>query len=71
MACPPEIGVGIREELVRVVWHNIAGAGFDFKLYVHPTYSAILPRLDNKDQDQEVKECVISCMGLVISNLQA
>ncbi|KAI3860700.1 hypothetical protein MKX03_014736, partial [Papaver bracteatum] len=48
------------------------GAGFDYKLYyVHPTCNAILPRLDNKDQDQEVKECVISCMGLVISILQA
>ncbi|GLJ25166.1 hypothetical protein SUGI_0481390 [Cryptomeria japonica] len=40
---------------------------FDFQPYVHPIYSTILMRLANQDQDQEVKECAISCMGLVIS----
>ncbi|CAH1443972.1 unnamed protein product [Lactuca virosa] len=40
---------------------------FDFKPYVHPIYNAILSRLTNQDQDQEVKECAISCMGLVVS----
>ncbi|KAI3993229.1 hypothetical protein MKX01_009972 [Papaver californicum] len=62
-------------ELVRVVRPNVAGVGFDYKPYVHPIYNAILMRLANQDQDQEVKECAISCMGLVIStfgdNLQA
>ncbi|XP_026446705.1 cullin-associated NEDD8-dissociated protein 1-like [Papaver somniferum] len=62
-------------ELVRVVRPNVAGVGFDYKPYVHPIYNAILTRLANQDQDQEVKECAISCMGLVIStfgdNLQA
>ncbi|KAJ6706645.1 hypothetical protein OIU79_011139 [Salix purpurea] len=54
-------------ELVRVVRPNIQSFGFDFKPYVHPIYNAIMSRLTNQDQDQEVKECAISCMGLVIS----
>ncbi|KAL7587282.1 hypothetical protein Lser_V15G37693 [Lactuca serriola] len=51
-------------ELVRA---NIEVSNFDFKPYVHPIYNAILSRLTNRDQDQEVKECAISCMGLVVS----
>ncbi|XP_022716324.1 cullin-associated NEDD8-dissociated protein 1-like isoform X3 [Durio zibethinus] len=54
-------------ELVRVLRSNLEGFGFNFKPYVHPIYSAIMSRLTNQDQDQEVKECAISCMGLVIS----
>ncbi|XP_022929375.1 cullin-associated NEDD8-dissociated protein 1 [Cucurbita pepo subsp. pepo] len=54
-------------ELVRVVRPGIEGQGFDFKQYVHPIYNAIMSRLTNQDQDQEVKECAISCMGLVVS----
>ncbi|KAL2460609.1 Cullin-associated NEDD8-dissociated protein 1 [Abeliophyllum distichum] len=54
-------------ELVRVVRPNIEGYGFDFKPYVQPIYNAIMARLTNQDQDQEVKECAISCMGLVVS----
>ncbi|XP_031392996.1 cullin-associated NEDD8-dissociated protein 1 [Punica granatum] len=54
-------------ELVRVVRPNIEVYGFDFKPYVRPIYNAIMSRLTNQDQDQEVKECAISCMGLVIS----
>uniref|UniRef100_A0A7N2L241 Cullin-associated NEDD8-dissociated protein 1 n=1 Tax=Quercus lobata TaxID=97700 RepID=A0A7N2L241_QUELO len=54
-------------ELVRVVRPDIEGFGFDFKAYVHPIYNAIMSRLTNQDQDQEVKECAISCMGLVVA----
>ncbi|KAL3538471.1 hypothetical protein ACH5RR_001837 [Cinchona calisaya] len=54
-------------ELVRVVRPNIEGSGFDFKPYVHPIYNAIMARLTNQDQDQEVKESAITCMGLVVS----
>ncbi|KAL8208860.1 hypothetical protein R6Q57_008272 [Mikania cordata] len=54
-------------ELVRVVRPNIKVLDFDFKPYVHPIYNAIISRLTNQDQDQEVKECAISCMGLVVS----
>ncbi|KAG5096325.1 hypothetical protein JHK82_046179 [Glycine max] len=54
-------------ELVRVVRPNIEGSGFDFRPYVHPIYNGIMSRLINQDQDQEVKECAISCMGLIVS----
>ncbi|RWR90283.1 cullin-associated NEDD8-dissociated protein 1 isoform X1 [Cinnamomum micranthum f. kanehirae] len=54
-------------ELVRVVRPSFQACSFDFKPYVRPIYNAILARLANQDQDQEVKECAISCMGLVIS----
>ncbi|XP_047980152.1 cullin-associated NEDD8-dissociated protein 1-like [Salvia hispanica] len=54
-------------ELVRVVRPDIEVFDFDFKPYVHPIYAAIMSRLTNQDQDQEVKECAISCMGLVVS----
>ncbi|CAI9101498.1 OLC1v1038835C1 [Oldenlandia corymbosa var. corymbosa] len=54
-------------ELVRVVRPTVEGSGFDFKPYVHPIYNAIMARLTNQDQDQEVKECAITCMGLVVS----
>eukprot|EP01018_Ginkgo_biloba_P019172 Gb_04165 [translate_table: standard] len=55
-------------ELVRAIRPKFETPSvFDFKPYVHPIYNAILTRLANQDQDQEVKECAISCMGLVIS----
>ncbi|KAG6408683.1 hypothetical protein SASPL_131701 [Salvia splendens] len=54
-------------ELVRVVRPDIEVYDFDFKPYVHPIFAAIMSRLTNQDQDQEVKECAISCMGLVVS----
>ncbi|XP_074579809.1 cullin-associated NEDD8-dissociated protein 1 [Curcuma longa] len=54
-------------ELVRVLRPNFETSTPDFRPYVSPIYSAILARLANQDQDQEVKECAISCMSLVIS----
>eukprot|EP00850_Spirogloea_muscicola_P001350 SM000005S17147 [mRNA] locus=s5:408611:419235:+ [translate_table: standard] len=42
---------------------------FDFKPYVQPLYSATMKRLTAQDQDQEVKECTITCMCLIISIL--
>ncbi|KAK1402413.1 Cullin-associated NEDD8-dissociated protein 1 [Heracleum sosnowskyi] len=54
-------------EIVRFVRQNIEGSSFDFKPYVYPIYNAIMARLKDKDQDKEVKECAISCMGLVVS----
>uniref|UniRef100_A0A0E0CG84 Cullin-associated NEDD8-dissociated protein 1 n=1 Tax=Oryza meridionalis TaxID=40149 RepID=A0A0E0CG84_9ORYZ len=39
----------------------------DYRPYIGPIYKAILARLANQDQDQEVKECAISCMSLVVS----
>ncbi|KAF5731795.1 cullin-associated NEDD8-dissociated protein 1 [Tripterygium wilfordii] len=54
-------------ELVHILRPNTEGFDFDFKPYVRPIYNSIMSRLTNQDQDQEVKECAISCMGLVIS----
>ncbi|XP_076937152.1 cullin-associated NEDD8-dissociated protein 1-like [Bidens hawaiensis] len=54
-------------ELVQVVRPDIKVLDFDFKPYVRPMYDGIMSRLTNQDQDQEVKECAISCMGLVVS----
>ncbi|XLU52748.1 hypothetical protein S245_047396, partial [Arachis hypogaea] len=54
-------------ELIRVVRPSIEGSGFDFRPYVHPIYNGIMSRIINQDQDQEVKECAISCIGLIVS----
>ncbi|CAH9086044.1 unnamed protein product [Cuscuta europaea] len=54
-------------ELVRVLRPDIQGHSFDFRPYVHPIYNAIMARFTNQDQDQEVKECTITCIGLVVS----
>lgn len=54
-------------ELVHVLRPTFEICAFDFKPYVNMIYKAILARLANQDQDQEVKECAISCMSLVIS----
>lgn len=54
-------------ELVRVLRPSVEGFAFDFKPYIHPIYKAIMSRMTNQDQDQEVKECAITCMGLVIA----
>ncbi|KAM3254061.1 hypothetical protein ACQJBY_047904 [Aegilops geniculata] len=54
-------------ELVRVLRPNFEARSIDFRPYISPIYKAILGRLANQDQDQEVKECAISCMSLVIA----
>ncbi|VAI12984.1 unnamed protein product [Triticum turgidum subsp. durum] len=54
-------------ELVRVLRPNFEARSIDFRPYISPIYKAILGRLVNQDQDQEVKECAISCMSLVIA----
>ncbi|VAH40601.1 unnamed protein product [Triticum turgidum subsp. durum] len=54
-------------ELVRVLRPNFEAPSIDFRPYIIPIYKAILARLANQDQDQEVKECAISCMSLVIA----
>ncbi|KAL6549244.1 Cullin-associated NEDD8-dissociated protein 1 [Orobanche hederae] len=54
-------------ELVRVVRPKVEDSGFDFKPFAHPIYNAIMVSLTNPDEDQEVKDCAITCLGLVIS----
>uniref|UniRef100_A0A0D9YMW4 Uncharacterized protein n=1 Tax=Oryza glumipatula TaxID=40148 RepID=A0A0D9YMW4_9ORYZ len=53
------------EELVRVFRPNSEPHSPDYRPYIGPIYKAILARLAN--QDQEVKECAISCMSLALS----
>uniref|UniRef100_A0A0E0G1V5 Cullin-associated NEDD8-dissociated protein 1 n=1 Tax=Oryza nivara TaxID=4536 RepID=A0A0E0G1V5_ORYNI len=53
-------------ELVRVLRPNFEARTLDYRPYIGPIYKAILARLANQDQDQEVKECAISCMSLVV-----
>ncbi|XP_052143483.1 cullin-associated NEDD8-dissociated protein 1-like isoform X1 [Oryza glaberrima] len=57
------------EELVRVLRPNSEPHSPDYRPYIGPIYKAILARLANQDQDQdqEVKECAISCMSLALS----
>ncbi|XP_024525263.1 cullin-associated NEDD8-dissociated protein 1 isoform X2 [Selaginella moellendorffii] len=55
-------------ELVKAIRPD-QGSTFNFVPYVQPIYGAILKRLTAQDQDQEVKECAIFCMGLVVSIL--
>jgi cullin-associated NEDD8-dissociated protein 1 len=54
-------------ELVRVLRPNFEARTLDYRPYIGPIYKAILARLANQDQDQEVKECAISCMSLALS----
>ncbi|KAK1382847.1 Cullin-associated NEDD8-dissociated protein 1 [Heracleum sosnowskyi] len=54
-------------EIICIVRPNTEGCNFDFEPYVYPIYNAIMERLTNQDQDQEVKKCAIFCMGLVVS----
>eukprot|EP00898_Chlorokybus_atmophyticus_P001722 jgi/Chlat1/2550/Chrsp175S02405 len=57
-------------ELVKVIRPRVDGSStFDFQPYVKPLYTCILQRLTAQDQDQEVKECAIGGMGLVLALL--
>ncbi|CAI5988630.1 unnamed protein product [Closterium sp. NIES-64] len=44
-------------------------SNFDFAPYVPLFYDAVMKRLTAQDQDLEVKECAIGCMGLLVSIL--
>uniref|UniRef100_I1NXN6 Uncharacterized protein n=1 Tax=Oryza glaberrima TaxID=4538 RepID=I1NXN6_ORYGL len=62
-ACPKLI------EWFREREENVKPHSPDYRPYIGPIYKAILARLANQDQDQdqEVKECAISCMSLALS----
>jgi hypothetical protein len=44
-------------------------AGFDYAPYSGPLYAAVLRRLDAHDIDQEIKECAIEAMGLLVTHM--
>ncbi|KAL8156104.1 hypothetical protein AgCh_001263 [Apium graveolens] len=54
------------DEIVRVVRPKTQGYNFDYKPCIYPIYNAIMECLVNQDQYQEVKECAISSIGLVV-----
>ena len=53
-------------ELVRVLRPEPPAADFDFRPHVGALFSCARDQLNKADQEHEVKECAISCMGLVI-----
>ena len=60
----------VASELVRVLRPAPPQVDFaDFQAFVPPLFACAKARLLAQDQDQEVKECAISCMGLVLSHL--
>lgn len=61
-------GLRVLSELVRVVRPS-ADSKFDYKPYVQQIYNACLQQLKAQDIDQEVKECAINCMGIIVATL--
>ncbi|TVU32710.1 hypothetical protein EJB05_24458 [Eragrostis curvula] len=59
--------LAIGDRYYKVTAEALRASSVDFRPYIGPIYNAILGRLANQDQDQEVKECAISCMSLVVS----
>jgi len=53
-------------EMVLVLRPHPPADDFDFRPFVQPLFASVKARLLAQDQDQEVKECAISCMGLVL-----
>jgi cullin-associated NEDD8-dissociated protein 1 len=56
-------------ELVRVLRPEPPAASFDFKPHVGALFGCAREQLTKQDQEHEVKECAIRCMGLVICHL--
>ncbi|CAM9970460.1 unnamed protein product [Ascophyllum nodosum] len=48
---------------------NAMGDDFAYQPLVKPLYNAIFPRLSAHDIDQEIKECAITSMGLLLAHL--
>jgi len=56
-------------EIVRVLRPDPPATTFDYTTHAPVLFNSAKTRLLAQDQDQEVKECAISCMGLVICHL--
>eukprot|EP01111_Echinosteliopsis_oligospora_P003334 TRINITY_DN1530_c1_g2_i4.p1 TRINITY_DN1530_c1_g2~~TRINITY_DN1530_c1_g2_i4.p1 ORF type:complete len:1241 (+),score=375.18 TRINITY_DN1530_c1_g2_i4:377-4099(+) len=60
-------GLRVLSEFVRAL--RPEGTSFDFHPYVKDIYQACLKQLKAQDIDQEVKECAITCVGIIVSTL--
>ena len=56
-------------EYVRVLRPSPPDADFNYAPLVQPIFDCVERRLIAQDQDQEVKECAITCMGLALCHL--
>jgi cullin-associated NEDD8-dissociated protein 1 len=56
-------------EVVKVFRPSPPSVGFAYDALVPSLYAVVERRLQAQDQDQEVKECAIQCMGLIIAHL--
>ncbi|PRW59351.1 cullin-associated NEDD8-dissociated 1 isoform B [Chlorella sorokiniana] len=58
------------EQLVRVIRPDVAAPVPEaMQGLVRPLYDVVMARLSAQDQDQEVKECAISCMAAAVASL--
>ena len=53
-------------ELVRLLRPEPPAKSFAYEPHVEPLYRVVERRLQAQDQDQEVKECAITCMGTML-----
>ena len=53
-------------ELVRLLRPAPPAKSFAYEPHVEPLYRVVERRLQAQDQDQEVKECAITCMGTML-----
>mmetsp|Transcript_56920 Transcript_56920/g.180106 ORF Transcript_56920/g.180106 Transcript_56920/m.180106 type:complete len:694 (+) Transcript_56920:1730-3811(+) len=55
--------------MIPVIRPAAGGGAYDYKPAAAAMYTGVLSRLNAQDQDQEVKECAITCMGLMLATL--
>lgn len=60
-------GLRVLYEFVRAV--RPEGTTFDFHPYVKDIYNSCAQQLKAQDIDQEVKECAITCIGIILATL--
>ena len=56
-------------ELVCILRPNPPDKSFAYDAHVNKLYAVVEKRLQAQDQDQEVKECAIVCMGAIVTRL--
>ena len=59
----------VTSEIVRVLRPNPPVSSFSCERHINAIFSHVKKRLLAQDQDQEVKECAITCMGLILYHL--